>query len=157
MEAVGARGGCLALSCERRRVSCASEEWWACLETRHCWVFALVSAQSLARLLWAIAACSTAVLAAAGMPRRPWCVQSRRACRVLCAVLVMEDDGAIKWAGAGRQLALVPAGSRCCKLHAARWQIGSGDGAVRTCMSSNWVGRAKKVLEAVAAGVVAYG
>lgn len=67
-------------------------------------------------------------------------------CSARADVLCVVDDktalavlcGAIEWAGAGRQLALVPAGSRCCKLHAARWQIGSGDGAVRTCLSSNW-------------------
>lgn len=43
-------------------------------------------------------------------------------------------------------------GTRACfssrglqMLQAARWQIGSGYGAVRTCKSSNWIGNASRI------------
>lgn len=47
----------------------------------------------------------------------------------------------VEWAGAGTRACFSSRGLQM--LHAARWQIGSGYGAVRTCMSSNWIGSAR--------------
>jgi hypothetical protein len=49
----------------------------------------------------------------------------------------------VEWAGAGRRACFSSRGLQL--LQAARWQIGSGDGAVRTCMASNWIGSASRV------------
>jgi hypothetical protein len=156
--AAAVRGGWLASSCWTRRASCESGAWWACWTMRHCWVVALGGGQSLARLLRATAAGSTAVHAAAAMPRRPWLGVatrgrwSRRAAHSRGGRAVGERCtggrsktqcsrcGAIEWAGAGTRACFSSRGLQM--LQAARWQIGSGYGAVRTCMSSNWIGSA---------------
>jgi hypothetical protein len=49
----------------------------------------------------------------------------------------------VEWAGAGRRACFSSRGLEL--LQAARWQIRSGDGAVRTCMASNWIGSASRV------------
>lgn len=72
---------------------------------------------------------------------------SRRACG--CCVRTIEDSAGgavllIEWAGAGRALALVPAGSRCCAL-ANRKRLRSGEdvyveqlGAPRESLEGRW-------------------
>jgi hypothetical protein len=49
----------------------------------------------------------------------------------------------VEWAGAGRRACFSSRGLQL--LQAARWQIGSGDGAVRTWRCSNWIGDASWV------------
>jgi hypothetical protein len=144
------RGAWQASSCWTRRASGESGGSRVCSGTRRCWVAALGGEQSPARLLRATAAGSTAGHAAAAMPRRPWlgaraklqwgiarcCTQGRS--KTQC-----RRCGAIEWAGAGRAACFSSRGLSL--LRAARWQIGSGCGAVRTWRAGNWIGSASWV------------
>jgi hypothetical protein len=142
-EAAAAREEWLASNCGRRRASGESEEWLGCWETRHCSVVARVGVQRRARLRRAVAADSTAGHAAVAMPRRPWWVQ--------CVALQCLDG--LHWRRWSRNWCRMGVGGeRTCfssrglqMLQAARWQIGSGYGAVRTCKSSNWIGSASRM------------
>jgi hypothetical protein len=94
-----------------------------CSGTRHCCPVALGGVQSPARRLRA-AADSTAGRAAAAMPRRPWLGIAEEARRVARAVAQNWQGGAVRSMSNGRarggELALVPAGSSCCRRRAGK-------------------------------------